>query len=63
MLLRIEMTTKPQSLVFQDHVFVGYNARFHVVLKWMIVGPIVLAAMPFLWVDRGIGSGRVALPG
>lgn len=63
-LLRIEMKTGAQSLVFEDHVFVGYNTRFHVALKWMIVGPMVLAALPFLWADRGgAGSGRADLPG
>ncbi len=65
-LLRIEMKISEQaSLVFEDHVFVGYNTRFHVALKWMIVGPMVLAALPFLWADRGGGiwGGRAALPG
>lgn len=57
------MTTEPQSLVFEDHVFVGYNTRFHVALKWMIVGPMVLAMLPFLWGDGGIGGSRIALPG
>lgn len=62
-LLRIEMKTRGQALVFEDHVFVGYNTSFHVALKWMIVGPMLLAALPFLWADRGIGGGRATLPG
>eukprot|EP00752_Nemacystus_decipiens_P003264 g3021.t1 len=62
-LLRIQMTTSPQSLAFEDHVFVGYNTRFHVALKWMIVGPVVLAALPFLWSDGGFLGSRVSLPG
>lgn len=62
-LLRVEMTIAPQSLVFEDHAFVGYNTRFHVALKWMIVGPMVLAALPLLWSGGGIGGSRIALPG
>lgn len=62
-LLRIEMTNKAQRLVFEDHVFVGYNTKFHVALKWMIAMPMVLASLPFLWPDRGFRGTRVGLPG
>lgn len=60
-LLRIEMTNQAQRLVFEDHVFVGYNAKFHVVLKWMIATPMVLASLPFLWPDRGFRGTRGGL--
>ncbi|CAN0204749.1 unnamed protein product, partial [Scytosiphon promiscuus] len=62
-LLRVEMTIQPQRQVFEDHVFVGYNTRFHVTLKWMIVTPMVVAALPFLWGGRGSGGNLVGLPG
>ncbi|CBJ28983.1 conserved unknown protein [Ectocarpus siliculosus] len=62
-LLRIEMTNKAQRLVFEDHVFVGYNTKFHVALKWMTAIPMVLASLPFLWPDRGFRGTRRGLPG
>ncbi|CAM9555341.1 unnamed protein product [Ectocarpus fasciculatus] len=62
-LVRIEMTNKAQRLVFEDHVFVGYNTKFHVALKWMIAAPMVLASLPFLWADRGFRGSRGGLPG
>lgn len=65
-LLRIEMVARPQALIHEDYVFVGYNTKFHVALKWMIVAPMVLAALPlFWWADRGnyFGNERTSLPG
>lgn len=62
-LLRVEMTIRPQRLVFEDHVFVAYNTRFHATLKWMIVTPMVVAALPFLWGGRGSGGSLAGLPG
>ncbi|CAM9580319.1 unnamed protein product [Pylaiella littoralis] len=64
-LLRIEMRIRPQTLVFEDHVFVGYNTKFYVAFKWMIVAPMALAALPlFWWADRSsTGSGGTSLPG
>ncbi|CAN0461043.1 unnamed protein product [Laminaria digitata] len=57
-LLRIEMTNG-QGLYFEDHVFVGYNTSFHAALKWMLVSPVALAALLFLWVQPAI---RTHLP-
>lgn len=57
-LLRIEMINR-HRLSFEDHVFVGYNISFHAALKWMLVSPVVLASLLFLWVQPG---SRTQLP-
>ncbi|CAN0342371.1 unnamed protein product [Ascophyllum nodosum] len=60
-LLHINMVNE-QGLSAEDYVSVGYNTGFHAVLRWMLVAPVVLASLPFLWISPRVNDGGTNLP-